>query len=153
MRDDIKKILNQLIDLYTNKLNLLQQFINKNNACLSYICSNNLEQLEEAILEDNEIISQIDLVDYEISQEKNNLCKTSGIQEQEFEEHFIKNPHNTIESNLQLIINQIGAVLNEIHAGREEIIKQLGFQMDDLKNDIVTLNQVRKTRDQFPTIH
>ncbi len=79
MRDDVKILLESLLELYGTKHILLQN-LHKDIATKLYYCkSGDYSRLSDSIESDHETFTEIDLLDFNISRIRTELCRVMGI--------------------------------------------------------------------------
>ena len=79
LRGDIETLFTNVLELNKNKLDLLEklQILESNN--LHFNRTDQLEPLEDSISKINNIINEINLIDYDISAICDEICRISGI--------------------------------------------------------------------------
>jgi hypothetical protein len=89
LRDDLYTLFQRLVLLSRNKLSCLEN-INANEIQLRYqLNSDNVAGINDLIRNDNEIFIKLDSIEFDIQSLIITICKTAGIQKDNFEKFFL----------------------------------------------------------------
>lgn len=148
MRDDITRILTNLISLNKKKLNLLEKISLKDRENIHYISSGDIEKLEELLSEINFFINEVNLLDFEISSIKDSILTKLGINNIEFD-LMTKNEDLSEFKSLKKIIAEIKSMMGLITKNREKLINLMENSADKLKQDIEELKLMEKFKEDL----
>ncbi len=93
LRDDVETLFTNVLELNKNKLDFLEklQILESNN--LHFNRTDQLEPLEDSISEINNIIDEINLIDYDTSAIGDEICSISGIDREQLADMVNKTGH------------------------------------------------------------
>lgn len=153
LRDDVKKLCSDAIDLFLKKKQYLSKLEKNCRKCNSYIRADDYESVSDIIEEDQYLIETIDTIDYEISQILTSLASKYSISLPALDE-FLKSNYDEeyffkrITDEKREIIERITKLSNE----KSKIILEINNGMCKTKKDMKQLNNLRKLYSSYPEL-
>jgi hypothetical protein len=143
LRDDLFSLFQRLVLLYKNKLSCLEK-IESNEIELRYLLrSDNVAGINGLLQEDKEIFIKIDSIAFDIRSLVGLICKTAGIEENNFTEFFLTRDEEPI-TDIKKLKDKVDKKMTDLIKERDELIKDMGHHLAKIKIDIDSLEKVRE---------
>jgi hypothetical protein len=143
LRDDLLNLFQRLVLLYRNKISGLDK-ISSNEIQLHYLLrSGNAAGINDLLQDDKEIFIKLDSIEFDIQSLITDICKTAGIEKDNFEKFFLtrnEEPLPDIKKLKEHIDKQMADLITE----RDELIKHMGDKLAEIKIDIDSLKKIRE---------
>jgi len=148
LRDDLSAIIDNIIHCQNKKIDLLTDFRNKEFELKQQLHVKIEDSIIDIINFENEIIEKIDLCDYDISVNTDEVKNRTGIDP--YDNLLTKNSNNEIKLN-QLINNKriIDGMLSDINRIRNENIKTMEQISIETSLSSDELNRMDKIKNKF----
>jgi len=148
LRDDLSAIIDNIIHCQNKKIDLLTDFRNKEFELKQQLHGKIEDSIIDIINFENEIIEKIDLCDYDISVNTDEVKNRTGIDP--YDNLLTKNSNNEIKLN-QLINNKriIDGMLSDINRIRNENIKTMEQISIETSLSSDELNRMDKIKNKF----
>ena len=145
LRDDIKNLLTSIIDKLKKKISILQNIYNSETNKRYLLKSGSISNLLRSIENDNFQFEKIDVFDYEIARLKERICKIAGITIDSFDLHLLK-LNSKLYGEYSNLITEINNVLDILFREREELIKRMEENLDNINFDIGSLKKIMRLK-------
>jgi len=141
LRDDIRKLFSELSPLYKQKISKLQLLYNSdiNNEYL--LRSEDLEELLESIVLDDEIINDIDVIDFKISEIVDRLLDKLGLSPAEFSDFLEKSEEDEIKDIYNLRTRERDKII-EVFNRRETLMNSMEKKAASIMKDADELKKI-----------
>jgi len=124
LRDDVKKLLEELLSLHTHKLGLINRLLLNEADLRHHIDSENPENIHKIIEQDNDIIAGVDLTDFTISETTRVLCGILGITPDRFDS-FLMETSRGIHAELAGIMENTFSAISTLREERGRSVEQM----------------------------
>jgi hypothetical protein len=142
LRDDLYTLFQRLVLLSRNKLSCLEN-INSNEIQLRYqLNSDNVAGINDLIRNDNEIFIKLDSIEFDIQSLIITICKTAGIQKDNFEKFFLTRDEEPLP-DIKKLKDIINKQMSELITARDKLIKDMGNHLEGIKINIESLKKIR----------
>jgi hypothetical protein len=142
LRDDLYTLFQRLVLLSRNKLSCLEN-INANEIQLRYqLNSDNVAGINDLIRNDNEIFIKLDSIEFDIQSLIITICKTAGIQKDNFEKFFLTRDEEPLP-DIKKLKDIINKQMSELITARDKLIKDMGNHLEGIKINIESLKKIR----------
>ena len=145
LRDDIKNLLTSIIDRLKNKISILQDIYNSETNKRYLLKSGSISNLLHSIENDNFQFEKIDVFDYEIAGLKERICEIAGIDIDSFDLHLSK-LNSKLYGEYSELVMEMNNVIGILSREREELIKDMEEQLDNINFDIESLKNIMRLK-------
>jgi hypothetical protein len=142
LRDDLFDLFQRLIILYKNKLTCLEKIASNEIQLLYLLRSDNVAGIKDLLQEDKEVFSKLGSIEFDISLLISKICRTAGIEENNFIRFFLSRDEAPIP-DLKKLKEDIDKKASDLIKERDSLIKDMGDHLTDIKADIDSLQKVR----------
>lgn len=122
MRDDIRALFKSLNSLLPQKLALLNSILSKEPEKRYLVKTGSIDKLLQKIENDDEILGEIDILDYEMTRLRENICDICGIQADSFDS-FFENEQSEQASGYFRLYKEIHRILDKLASDREVLLQ------------------------------
>lgn len=143
MRDDVTSLFHSLNKLLRQKLTLLNSVLSREPEKRYLVKTGSYDKLLGEIQDDGEIFNEVDLLDFEITQLKENICDTCGIQADSFDSLF-KDEESECTNNYFSLVKDINIVFNEFSEERDRLIQVMSESGKATQDDWESLKKTIK---------
>ena len=140
MRDDVESFLVSLSRLQEKKLQILRKLILSDSDKLFFLKAQNTEKLLPAIEEDGRFVSEIDDIDFDISQTIDRLIYILGIKK-EFFLKYLAAINEPLPSGIIAVRQEIKSAIKEYLERHEQLLKLMESISSEISKDI---NEIKK---------
>ena len=141
MRDDVESFLVTLSRLQERKLQILRKLILSDSDKLFFLKAQNTEKLLPAIEEDGRFVSEIDDIDFEISQIIDRLICILGIKK-EFFFNQLAAINKPLPSGIIAVRQEIKSAMKEYLARHELLLKLMESISSEISRDIDEIKKI-----------
>jgi uncharacterized coiled-coil DUF342 family protein len=149
LRDDIKKLFESLNSLYINKLNLYESLAINTEECNFHMVSGDFETIDEKLETSNATIAEIDVLDFEITQIKSEICRLSGIEYYRFENFFLINSTDEITDTTNDLLTKMKKLMRQSLDNRDSMIQKIHEKQAEMSSSIESLSRTRALNNRF----
>jgi hypothetical protein len=149
LRDDIKKLFNDLNDCYTQKITLYKSLLRNCKECTFHVGSGNFDTIEDLLEESNGTISAIDTIDYDIARIKSAICVKCGIEYYNFDSYFFYKNDFAESTHTKLLVDYMKPLLRQSIEHREALIKKIQIEQTAASKSIDSLARTRALNTRF----
>jgi hypothetical protein len=143
LRDDLLNLFQRLVLLYRNKISSLAK-ISSNEIQLHYLLrSGNTAGINDLIQDDKEIFIKLDSIEFDIQSLITVICKTAGIEKDNFEKFFLTRNEEPLP-DIKDLKERIDKQTADLITARDELIKHMGDKLAEIKIDIDSLKKIRE---------
>ncbi len=147
LRDDIKKFFTNLVLLTGNKLTLLEKINTNESQKRFYLSTDKINELLESIEDDKELFDKLNLIDFNVQELIDNICKIIGIENDDFV-RFLSRRDEKIFLKYKNLINEIDRILTSLSTSRDNLITDMNGKLSHIKSDINSFsNTLRMKKD------
>ena len=145
LRDDVQKGFENLLPLFNKKTALLNDLHIKQTDNLYKLKSENLDSFFELISTDNQIIDEINVIDFKISKHIDGICRKSGIERNYFND-LIQNSSDKTITDINEASEAIHKKALSIYHDRNKLISLMEKKSRELSRDINDLSKIRNLK-------
>lgn len=150
MRDDLKKLFNNLILLHSRKLEKLKTLSADEARKKFCLDTNKIDDLLDIIEKDNAMINEIDSIDYDIKKSEEEICRIAGIEGKELKNFIAKREESEV-IELRDIYSKTRSCLTGITTAQDEFDNLIDARMGEIDRDIESLSLIRKLKKILPS--
>jgi len=144
LRDDVKKFIAGLTQRYRDKLEYVKKLLLNESDKLHYMKSQNMERIFDLIEKDNEIIEEIDAIDYDISHIETALSNIMGLNTKDIFTHLVAERGEVTE--VVSLRNDIRDAIKLLYKQREFLTDRLMTESRHLKNSIDEISRIGRLK-------
>lgn len=138
LRDDVRKLLAELITLHKDKLGLINKILLNEADLRHHISAGNTEQMHEIIERDREIISSVDIKDFHIAETIRVLSGITETSTGDFED-FLRNNGSGPPAELAGIRKKVHEALSLLRDERIESLDRMKNLSESIGSDMADL--------------
>lgn len=144
MRDDARKLTDELSRLYDRKLNCLQKLLLSESDKHHYEKIDNLDKISELIREDARTIEEINITDYDIARTEASLAGLIGIKTGSL--YDVLSDGVAEAAGLIAARKQAREILARLNRERAELAARMGAGAERLLNDMDDLSRISRLK-------
>ncbi len=145
LRDDLKLLLNQVLPLVKHKTSFCKKLLLNEEKITLDLNNNHVELLQDNLLIAEDLIAEIDLLDFKISQLKSNFSEIAGTSCSEFES-ILQDQNFSVAREINHEIELHGKLMEEIFLLRERNNDTIQGALDNMEMELDDINRTRKMK-------
>jgi len=145
LRDDINCLFQKLPPLYKKKTALINRLITSQADIRPILKTGNTEKISDLIDSDENMFDQIREIDFNISLTFDEICRKSGMSEQQIKKHIAAS-HNEILKDIKKRKNELSHLTRTLAELKKENIILLENFSNDLNTSIDEISQIRRIK-------
>lgn len=149
MRDDVKELLNELAQIYTQRRTFLKRLVLLQADMQYCINSDDERNLENIIIEFNTLTGEIDATDFDISSLEQKTAEICRIQPHRLVEMIEKEENENFKS-VNIIRKECKTILKSITERHNSLIEKMELGKRKTKKSIKELQEMRKFSSDLP---
>ena len=148
MRDDLQKLFQSLVSQYRNKLFCIEKLASNEIQLRYLLSSDNTAGIGDFLLQDKEIFIELDSIEFDIQLLATSICKTAGIEKDNFENYFLSRNEEPLPEIKKLRTTIREKMLNLIKE-RDKLNLDMGKKMEEMQMDIDSLKKINEMDFKF----
>ncbi|MBN2401018.1 MAG: hypothetical protein JXN64_01335 [Spirochaetes bacterium] len=149
MRDDLFYLFKKLVPLYKEKFSCLEKITSNEIQLRSLLRSDNIQGINDLLLADKEIFIKLDSIEFDIQALINGVCKTAGIEKENFDKYFLSRDEEPLPE-LKMLKTQADKQTADLISSRDKIIRDMRDHLAEIKIDIESLKKIRELDNKRP---
>lgn len=143
LRDDVEKLFKILLELYQKKKFRMERIQNALHDERYYIKTGDVNKLTDLIEKNQQEYDLVDLLDFEISSKKEEICDLTGIELNRFN-NFLQKPANADINEIKNILRDIRRLIKEISNDQEKMVGDMERQLKQINTDRESIIRIIK---------
>ncbi len=145
MRDDLLKLFRNLLQFVKQKLKILNILSNNKSQKWSFLNTDKLDQLLDMMAEEENLLDQINSINFEIKELEREICEIAGIENNEFDTLILNIDEKTV-IDLKNKRIKIDKIFKDQIADQDEFIVQMNEKLRELGRDVEALSFIKRIK-------